>query len=172
MFRYALFTYTPQKRMRKASFEDRELSRKILLFKDGRKTATAWAANEMAKSMRLMDLTDTIIICVPASCQYTYTRCFKRFSKTLCDKCNAINGFDFVKVVGKRCKKHICKEDCPLSNIIIDADKLKGRKVIIIDDIVTTGQTADSFAKRIQEAGADVRMTCFLAKTKQRYRYS
>ena len=50
--------------------------------------------------------------------------------------------------------------------------KLKGRKVIIIDDIVTTGQTADSFAKRIQKTGADVRMVCFLAKMKQRFRYS
>lgn len=158
--------------MRRASFDDMEMSRKILLFKDGRKSATTWAANEMAKALHPMDLTDTIIICIPASRQYTYTRHFKRFSKTLCDRCHAINGFDLIKVVGKHCKKHICKKDCSLANIIIDDDKLKGRKVIIIDDIVTTGQTADSFAKRIQETGADVRMVCFLAKTKQRFRYS
>lgn len=106
--------------MRRASFDDMEMSRKILLFKDGRKSATTWAANKMAKALHPMDLTDTIIICVQASCQYTYTRRFKRFSKTLCDRCHAINGFDLIKVVGKRCKKHICKKDCPLVNIIID----------------------------------------------------
>lgn len=85
MLKIALYNYTPQRRLRKASFEEQDLSRRILLFKDGRKTATTWAANMMAQSLRLMDLSDTIIICVPASCQHTYTRRFKRFTKTLCE---------------------------------------------------------------------------------------
>ena len=172
MLKFALYNYTPQRRLRKASFEEQDLSRRILLFKDGRKTATTWAANMMAQSLRLIDLSDTIIICVPASCQHTYTRRFKRFTKTLCEKCNAINGFDYVHIVGKRDKRHIASTDSVLSNILIDNDKLSGQKVLVIDDIVTTGQTAECFIKMVENAGANVRMTCFLAKTKERYRYS
>lgn len=167
MFRYALYTYTPQKRMRRTSFEDMDLSRRILMFKDGRKVATTWAAEEMAKAMRLMNLTDTVIVCVPASCQHTYTRRFKRFSKTLCQRCGAENGFTYVKVNGHRDKMHrTSHQGYTLANIEINGQQLRRKKVVIIDDIVTTGHTADTFAQMIQGVGADVRMTLFLAKTK------
>ena len=39
MMKYALYDYIPQRRLRKASFETRDISRRILMFKNGNKTA-------------------------------------------------------------------------------------------------------------------------------------
>ena len=42
-----------------------------------------------------------------------------------------------------------------------------GEHVLLVDDIVTTCKTADSFIDRMVSAGANVRMALFLAKTKR-----
>lgn len=169
MIKYAIYDYIPQRKLRRASFETQDLSRMILMFKNGRKAATSWAVRVFRTAMSQLDLHDTIIVCVPASCQRTYIRRFRRFSKALCQVCGAIDGFPFVSVEGKRDKAHIIKGEPSqrqLSNVTIDTAAVKGRKVVIIDDICTTCRTANIFISMMQEAGADVRLALFLAKTK------
>ena len=171
MLKYALYDYTPKRRQGRASFEMQDISRQILMFKDGRNCAKRWAARAMAASLRLMDLSDTIIVCVPASCQHTHTRRFKRFSKELCTMIGAMNGFDHIKVNGKREKAHIAKgSQHAIDNVEIDTDFFCGKKILIVDDIMTTGQTADNFARQMEKAGAYIRMVIFLAKTRKRIR--
>ena len=75
IFKYALMSYLPQKYLRHASFEAQEADRLIIDFKSGRKYATERVSRLFAKTLSLMDLKDTIIVCIPASCQRTYTRC-------------------------------------------------------------------------------------------------
>lgn len=168
MMKYALYDYIPQRRLRKAPFETRDISRRILMFKNGNKTATNWAVGIFRTALSHMDLHDTIIVCVPASCQRTYVRRFRKFSKALCKVCGAIDGFPFVSVKGKRDKAHIAKGDTSsrLSNVIIDKDVFMGRKVVIIDDICTTCTTANLFISMMEAAGAEVRMALFLGKTR------
>ena len=48
----------------------------------------------------------------------------------------------------------------------INDNELRGKKVLVVDDIVTTGKTANAFIDMLQTAGADVRGALFLAKTK------
>ena len=71
MIKYALYDYLPQRYLKRASFEQIDLDRRILDFKNGRGYATRWAAKEMAKALSLMDLTNTAIVCIPASCKRT-----------------------------------------------------------------------------------------------------
>ena len=54
----------------------------------------------------------------------------------------------------------------------IDDSHFRGKNVIVIDDITTTGKTADAFIDRMVSAGANVRMAFFLAKTKYFKRYN
>ena len=56
--------------------------------------------------------------------------------------------------------------------IHIDESRFKGKRVIIIDDIVTTCKTANAFVDRMITAGADVRMVLFLGMTKYFKRYN
>ena len=167
MFKYALMSYLPQRYLRHAFFETMEADRHILDFKSGRKYATEWASRLIGKALSLMDLKDTVIVCIPASCQQTYTRRFKRFSSNVCAMTGAENGFEHIKVIGKREKVHICGDHATEDNVWIDEDFFKGKKILLIDDICTTGKTSDAFREKMEQAGAHVRMAMFLAKTKQ-----
>ena len=67
MLKYAIMQYTPQRYMRRADFDTQEDMRHLLDFKAGRRYATKWAADLVARTLAPMDLTDTIIVCIPAS---------------------------------------------------------------------------------------------------------
>jgi adenine/guanine phosphoribosyltransferase-like PRPP-binding protein len=42
----------------------------------------------------------------------------------------------------------------------------------VVDDITTTGRTANAFIERMESAGAHVRMAMFLAKTRNFKRHN
>ena len=71
---------------------------------------------------------------------------------------------------GSRKRAHVTGEYELCTNIKhcvhIDADFFRGRKVIVIDDIYTTGQSSRAFIDAMQAAGADVLMALFLGRTK------
>ena len=175
MLRYALYDYIPQRYLRRATFEQMDLDRRILDFKDGRGYAIRWAAREMARTLSLIDLSDTIIVCIPASCKRTNNLRFKNFSDILSERLGAVNGFDHIIVTGHRQKAHISHvheladgaNDC----YHIDEDFFRGKNVLVVDDITTTGKTANAFVERMESVGANVRMAIFLAKTRNFYRH-
>ena len=49
-----------------------------------------------------------------------------------------------------------------VADVYARADK----RILLIDDICTSGRTSDTFKERMESAGAHVRMAMFLAKTK------
>jgi len=89
----------------------------------------------------------------------------------LCHRVRKVQ-FEHIQVIGKREKVHISKRHDQVSNVQIDADYFNGKRVLLIDDICTTCATANAFIEQMQKAGADVRMTLFLAKTKSYRRTS
>ena len=95
--------------------------------------------------------------------------------RELCELTGAINGFDLVQPMGKRRKAHIDHvheiADGASECIHFNDNALRGKKVLVVDDIVTTGKTANAFIDMLQSAGADVRGALFLSKTKS-YRNS
>ena len=171
MIIFALYPYIPQRYLKKASLEDIDRDRMILDFKDGKPYAVRWAAREVCRVLSSSDLSDTIIVCTPACCKRTNDRRFKMFSDIVCERTGAVNGFDHVQVFGHRRKAHIDHVHELADNadeyIHVDGDFFRGRKVIVLDDIVTTCKTANAFIDRMVEAGANVSMVLFLAKTKQ-----
>lgn len=174
MLRYALYQYLPQRYLKRATFEQTDLDRRIIDFKQGRKYATRWAAREMERTLSLMDFSDTIVVCIPASCQRTNNIRYKLFSEMLSQRIGAVNGFGHIVVTGHRKKAHISHvhelADGTNEYFHIDEDFFRGKQVLVMDDITTTGRTADAFIERIEAAGAKVRMAMFLAKTKN-YKY-
>ena len=173
MLKYALFDYVPNRKLNKASFELQDLHRMILGFKDGRNLYTRWAARQFAHALSAMDMSKTVIVCIPASTQCANVRRWKRFSDMLCRLTGAIDGFDRIQVCGSRKRAHITGDYELATNIKhyvhIDAEYFRGREVLVIDDIYTTGQSSAAFIGAMQAAGATVTMAMFLARTK-RYR--
>lgn len=170
MFKYALYDYVPQRWVHRFPVEQQVVDLMILGFKDGRNVYTRWAARQFAMTLSLLDMTDTVIVCVPASTPYSHTRRWKRFLDLLCRRTGAENGFCYVAVTGSRKRAHLTGDYELCTNIKrcvnIDAERLRGRKVLVIDDIYTTGQSSASFIGALEAAGANVVMAMFLAKTK------
>lgn len=172
MMSFALFPYVPKRFLCVASFEEIALHYMILGFKDGRNVHTRWAARQFAQALTAINLSDVVVVCIPASTQWSHVRRWKRFSQMLCRLTGAIDGFDRIQVSGSRKRAHITGEHELATNIKhyvhIDAEYFRGRKVLVIDDIYTTGQSSAAFIAAMESAGATVTMAMFLAKTKGR----
>lgn len=171
MMKVALFEYIPKRFLSRATFEEQDTCRMILGFKDGRNVYSRWAARLFARALAATDMKDVVIVCIPASTTYAHVRRWKRFSIELCRLTGAVNGFDRILVSGSRKRAHVTGEYELCTNIKhyvhIDNDFFRGKKVLVIDDIYTTGQSSRAFIGAMQAAGADVQMALFLAKTKR-----
>lgn len=171
MMKYALYSYIPQRFLSRATFDEQDICRKIIGFKDGRNVYTRWAASQIAKALAHTDLSGTVVVCIPASTQYAHVRRWKRFSQMLCRQTGATDGFNHIEVIGNRKRAHITGEYELATNIKhllnIDADFFRGKRVLVIDDIYTTGHSSDAFISAIENVGAKVSMAVFLAKTRR-----
>ena len=170
MFKYALYDYVPQRFLGRVPLEQKILNMMILGFKDGRNVYSRIFARQMARALSEIDMSNVVVVCVPASTRYSHVRRWKQFSAMLCRLTGAIDGFDRVQVSGSRRRAHITGE-CELATNIkhyvhIDADFFRGKKVLVIDDVYTTGQSSTAFIGAMQAAGASVVMAMFLAKTR------
>ena len=174
MIRYAIHQYVPARKANGFPFHVRDTNRMILGFKDGRNVYTRWAVRQFAMTLSPLDMTDTVIVCVPASTPYSHTRRWKMFLDLLCRRTGAENGFGYVAVTGSRKRAHVTGDYELCANIKryvrIDAESLRDRNVLVIDDIYTTGQSSSSFIGALEAAGANVVMAVFLAKTRLRIR--
>lgn len=169
MIQYALYGYTPRRRWQRSCFEQRDISRMIIGFKDGRNVYTRWAAQQFALVLAGNDMSDITIVCVPASTQCAHVRRWKKFSHLLCQFTGVRDGFNRVQVIGCRKRAHVTGEYELATNIKhclnFDDDFFYGRKVLVIDDIYTTGRSSRSFIGALQARGANVVGALFLAKT-------
>ncbi len=170
MLRYALFDYVPNRLLHRATFRDLENRRRILDFKDGRRYASRWAAGLMALALSAIDMHDVVIACVPGSTPYSHARRYRYFMQQLCHECGALNGYPYITVSTARQRVHdvgMKAYDAMDDSLHIDTAFFDGKKVVLIDDICTTGRSAEAFTKRLQQAGADVCMALFLGRTKR-----
>ena len=170
MFKYALCDYVPQRFLGRVSPEQKIANMMVLGFKDGRNVYSRIFARQMARALSEIDMSDVVVVCVPASTRYSHVRRWKQFSAMLCRLTGAIDGFDRVQVSGSRKRAHLTGEYELATNIKhyvhIDADFFRGKKVLVIDDIYTTGQSSTAFIGAMQAVGATVVMAMFLAKTR------
>ena len=170
MIKYALYSYIPRRYWQKASFMEQDICRMIIGFKDGRNVYTRWAAQQFARVLADNDLSDVTVVCVPASTQCAHVRRWKKFSHLLCQLTGARDGFNRVQVIGCRKRAHVTGEYELATNIKhclhFDDDFFNGRKVLVIDDIYTTGRSSHSFVNALQARGANVVGAIYLAKTR------
>ena len=171
MMGFALYDYLPKRYQKRATFGQLDISRMIIGFKDGRNVYSRWAALEFAHAMCMMNLSEVTLVCVPASTKCAHIRRWKLFSQLLCKYTGATNGFEHIEVVGNRKRAHVTHEYELASNIKhcikIDADFFRARKVLVIDDIYTTGNFSSAIIGALEGAGADVVMAGFLARTRR-----
>ena len=169
MIKYALMDYVPQKYLRKAKFETLMDDSFIWNFKDGKAWAVKKAAKMVTEALSTYKMENVVFMCVPAACQRTYVRRCQKFSEMVCERSGATDGFPFINVIGRRTKLHNSRQHVvaeEIEQVYINENAVKGKVIILFDDVITTGNTCDTFKERLESLGATVKLAVFLGKTK------
>ena len=165
--------YIPKAYRELATEEERSFSEWVINFKDGQKAQLKEGAQMFISKLRQWygdKAKDLVVVPVPCSSMAQYRFRFSYFCVVVANTLGQANPMQHVTILGKRTAAHrnpahtVVKDDN--YEVQVDGDFFNGKKVVIVDDIVSSGRTADDFAKMLEEAGAEVKGGIFFAKTK------
>lgn len=100
-------------------------------------------------------LSDMTLVCIPASSQSKYEDRYEEFSSIVCNNCDMWNGFDYIEVDYSREAKHL-GGDTDYDNISIDSSFFRGKTVILLDDLITKGDSIKIMKRMLTRKGAKV----------------
>lgn len=120
-----------------------------------------------------IDDSDIVLLCLPASSKESNTDRFEKLSSDICDfinnqafffnKIKLHNAFTHIEIINEKSPKYTDEGELTKfskttwnldKDIKFDSDFFKGKKVILLDDIVTTGQTMVDFIDKLNQLGA------------------
>ena len=135
----------------------------VLSFKSGKVSSCKRAVKLVSSFLKREGLcsSEYTFICIPSSSPEKNELRFKEFTSMVSAAASVENGFNLVQVVGSRSEVHAggSRDIC---NYVV-SPMVKGRKVIVFDDVETTGITFASFAAELERIGAEVVQGVFLA---------
>lgn len=165
--------YIPKAYRELATEEERSFSEWVINFKDGQKAQLKEGAQMVISKLRQWygdKAKDLVVVPVPCSSMAQYRFRFSYFCVVVANTLGQANPLQHVTILGKRTAAHrnpahtVVKDDN--YEVQVDGDFFKGKKVVIVDDIISSGRTADDFANLLEQAGAEVKGGIFFAKTK------
>lgn len=135
------------------SIKDRQL---VYDFKDGKINGIEFVAKVTANKMLEQygdECSKIVFSCVPASSEEKNQLRYKLFSEMVCNMTGAINGFQYVNVIGERLAIHEHrskeKEIRKVSIIEFDEKWFNGKQVLCFDDIITRGHSYANYANQL-----------------------
>ena len=165
--------YVPKAYRELATEEEKIFSEWVINFKDGQKAQLKEGAQMVISKLRQWygdKARELVVVPVPCSSMAQYRFRFSYFCVVVANTLGQATPMQHVTILGKRTAAHrnpahtIVKDDN--YEVQVDGDFFKGKKVVIVDDIISSGRTADDFAKKLEDAGAEVKGGIFFAKTK------
>ena len=165
--------YIPKAYRELATEEERSFSDWVINFKDGQKAQLKEGAQMVISKLRQWygdKARELVVVPVPCSSMAQYRFRFSYFCVVVANTLGQANPMQHVTILGKRTAAHrnpahtVVKDDN--YEVQVDGDFFNGKKVVIVDDIVSSGRTADDFANLLEQAGAEVKGGIFFAKTK------
>ena len=151
--------YIPKKDWNFITEEQRKFVQMVYDFKDGRVSCSRLFKEALAK----LDLPDSVsVVFMPCSNQSKYLTRFSRLNNALSYE----EKYSLTYLEARESKHNIKDRDKVNadSNIIINAD-IVGKKVVIIDDVITTGSSIKEHAEELGKYGVEVVGVVCLAKT-------
>lgn len=166
-----LFYYIPS-RYQMVSATDKKVRNLVLKFKDGNKKASRLVADLVCKELQSLFGSGTknvMLACVPTSSYRKYVKRFALMSELVAAGLHQQNAFPYIEIFGLRDAKHLNKDhmvhDDSCYQVRVDPHFFQGKKVVIFDDLITSGRSAEAFRKMMEDAGAEVVGSIFLAET-------
>lgn len=166
------YSYLPKRYTANDAYTER-IRRFIYSFKRGDRHAVDFAINIVSECLNKWygaSNQDYVLVCIPAATSAKYNRRFKRFAEEVSKRTGIQNGTAHVNIFGIREAKHnnaahIVSESYGY-HVSTDPDFFAGKNVILFDDLITTGVTAEEFAEELAAVDANVIGGLFLARTK------
>lgn len=136
----------------------------VYQFKEGKDDCTPYLTQAFHK---LGTTTEVTIMFMPCSRPQRYFTRFSSLSQSFSQLQGVRSGFDYVIYTGERESKHTAlqRDQINESSNYILSESVKGKQIVILDDLFTTGSSLQSYAQKLKASGAEVIGAVFLAKT-------
>lgn len=157
------FTYIPRsKECSKRLDAERQF---VIRFKNGNEIDQRHAANFVVDFLRSGNMVGSqyTFMCIPASSKEKHELRYRKFMDRVCKRCRLENAFELVDVVCDRAEVH-AGGSRDIKNYLISPE-VSGKKIILFDDVETSGLTFARFAAELESFGAEVIQGIFLAAT-------
>ena len=164
------FDYVPA-RYKNISLPLESAGAAIWSFKDGKhQSGVALHTAKLIKTTFGKDAKNLTFVCIPASTPEKNETRYKEFSKLVCAMSGAENAYYHITIEGDRIAVHEQGRSKKITSsqvIAFDEDwfAAKPRKVLLFDDVVTSGRSLALFAERLEAMGAEVVGAFCMGKT-------
>lgn len=138
-------------------------------FKEGRNTRIMADnfAHAFINKFGKREKEEYVFMPIPASTVVKNEKRFRLFCKLVCDALDFENGYESVSLMSDRQSfKGLHKELNKISNLQFNSMAIKGKKVILFDDVITSGASFKQMSNKIKSLGATKVFGFFLAMTK------
>lgn len=112
------------------------------------------------------NIKDLTLVCIPASTQENTRRRYEEFSKRICDETGMINSYNKIKVIKPKEERRLGGTTILIDNLQFDEAFFKDRYVLLFDDVITRGESMNTFKKKMESLGAFVVAGFSLGRTK------
>lgn len=150
-----------------ASYEQRENRQKVFNFKDGR--ASSEVLDQFISTIKSMigygSASDYCICFIPASEHYKNVRRYSALAARIKKEIGCSCSIDFISCPDHESGHIAGKSANPAANYSVDSYAVKGKRIILIDDVITRGRTFVQTAGLLIDNGAREVQGLFLAKT-------
>jgi predicted amidophosphoribosyltransferase len=118
------------------------------------------------------NMENVVFLCVPASTRRKNTRRYQQFSSMVCSICGAEDGFSYLWRDSDYKAEHLSRghynPEAHTSQLLINEDKISGKKVVLFDDVCSSGHTMQAAIGEIQKHGGRVAIAITLGRTVHR----
>ena len=112
------------------------------------------------------------LVCIPASTDEKNNARYKEFSERLCQETGIENGFSHIHLTRDRVAKREGgnADDVSIANYSFDDSFFNGKRVILLDDIITKGNSMRIAKAKLEKLGAQVICGLSVGKTRHERR--
>lgn len=153
---------------KKVSKKARQARNSVYAFKDGEKS-WLWA-KVFSLCISKLSCFDSIkdkavLVPIPASSKKSHGIRFTKFCRDLAKRLNITDGFRTLWIEYDREKLKGTIGENKIENLTFNAKYIRGKHVLLIDDVITTGTSLIQIGKKLLELGATSVRGIFMART-------
>ena len=159
------FDYYPKNRYPSVTAQQEADRRAVWNFKDGSYT---YGLNRLADfldgNFTKEEMKNVVVCVIPASTQYKNDIRYKTMCAKIAEKFPVINGYNYITINTDRSDSRTQKSSDTVWNLSFSSS-VRGKTVVLFDDITTRGTSFIQVANKLKEAGASNVHGFFLGKT-------